>query len=171
MPITFLHSLNISCNLGAGVDNLQFNYIQASMKYLSFRWSDLDPNFHLRHSCYYDLATQERVEKLHEHGITIDTMKSENVGPVLFKEQCEFRREIHLNSKIYLTTKLLKMKKDCSFWIIQHEFLSDEGQLHALISVEGSWIDTIKRRIARPVPEVIVSGMDAILKTEDFEYV
>ena len=142
----------------------------SSMKYLNFRWSDLDPNFHLRHSCYYDLATQERIQILHEYGITMNSMNAENIGPVLFKEQCEFKREIHLNSKIYILTKLLKMKKDGSFWVIQHEFLSDEDKLHALIKVEGSWMDTVRRKLARPLPDMIFSGLEKFPKTEDFEY-
>lgn len=140
------------------------------MKNVTLRWSDLDPNFHLRHSSYYDLAAQDRIDILHQYGITINVMKTENVGPVLFKEQCEFKREIHLNSKIHIVTKLLKMKKDGSLWIIQHEFLSDENKLHALITVEGSWIDTIKRKLARPVPPAIFSGLESFPKTEDFEY-
>lgn len=140
------------------------------MKNLTLRWSDLDPNFHLRHSSYYDLAAQERIEILHQYGITIHMMKDENVGPVLFKEQCEFKREIHLDSKIHIVTRLLKMKKDGSFWIIQHEFLSEENKLHALLKVEGSWIDTVKRKLARPVPEAVFAGLEAFPKTEDFEY-
>ena len=141
------------------------------MKNLNLRWSDLDPNFHLRHSSYYDLAAQERIDILNEYGITIEVLKEENVGPVLFKEQCEFKREIHLNSQIHILTKLLKMKHDGSFWIIQHEFLSEDDKLHALIKVEGSWIDTIKRKLARPVPASILSGFERFPKSEGFEYV
>jgi len=141
------------------------------MKNLNLRWSDLDPNFHLRHSSYYDLAAQERIEILNEYGITIDLMKAENVGPVLFKEQCEFKKEIHLNSKIHILTKLLKMKQDGSFWVIQHEFLSEDNTLHALIKVEGAWINTIKRRLARPVPDAIFSGLGSFPKAEDFEFI
>lgn len=140
------------------------------MKNLSLRWSDLDANYHLRHSAYYDLAAQERIDILNEYNISISLMKEQNVGPVLFKEQCEFKREIHLHSKIHITTKLLKMKKDASFWVIQHEFLSNEGQLHAILKVEGSWIDTIKRKLARPVPDFIFKGFEAFPKAEDFEY-
>jgi acyl-CoA thioester hydrolase len=140
------------------------------MKNVSLRWADLDPNFHLRHSSYYDLAAQDRIDILNEYGITIQLMQAENVGPVLFKEQCEFKREIHLNSRIHIVTTLLKMKRDGSFWIIQHEFLSEEGKLHALITVEGSWIDTIKRKLARPVPEAIFSGLERFPKSAGFEY-
>lgn len=141
------------------------------MNFLNLRWSDLDPNFHLRHSAYYDLAAQERIDILHQYDITLEKMKAENFGPVLFKEQCEFKREIHLDSKIYIETKLLRMKEDASFWVIQHEFLSAENKLHALLKVEGSWIDTVKRRLARPVPESIFSGLNAFPKTADFEYI
>ena len=145
--------------------------IFVSMKQLNLRWSDLDPNFHLRHSSYYDLAAQERVDILDQYGITLQLMKEEHIGPVLFKEECEFKREIHLNSKIHIVTKLLRMKRDGSRWVIQHEFLSDEDKLHALIKVEGSWIDTVKRRIARPLPDIVLSGLENFPKTEDFEYI
>lgn len=141
------------------------------MKNLSLRWSDLDANFHLRHSAYYDLAAQERIDILSDYGIDIELMKTENVGSVLFKESCEFKREIHLHSKIHLVTKLLKMKKDASFWIIRHEFLSENNTLHALLTVEGSWIDTLKRKLARPLPDAIFKGFESFPKTEDFEYV
>nr|WP_121273412.1 thioesterase family protein [Pedobacter schmidteae] len=140
------------------------------MKNLNLRWSDLDPNFHLRHSSYYDLAAQERVDLLDKYGITLHLMKELHVGPVLFKEQCEFKREIHLNSKIHIVTRLLKMKKSGSLWVIQHEFLSEDGTLHALIKVEGSWINTIKRKLAIPVPEQIFEGLEKFPKAEDFEY-
>ncbi|MNL62978.1 hypothetical protein D3C87_1870550 [compost metagenome] len=63
------------------------------------------------------------------------------------------------------------MKRDGSRWVIQHEFLSDEDKLHALIKVEGSWIDTVKRRIARPLPDIVLSGLENFPKTEDFEYI
>ncbi|ACU04680.1 MULTISPECIES: acyl-CoA thioesterase [Pedobacter] len=140
------------------------------MKHIQLRWADLDPNFHLRHSSYYDLAAQERIDILDAYGITLQLMKTENVGPVLFKEQCEFRREIHLGTKIHIVTSLLKMKRDGSRWIIQHEFLSEEGKLHALIQVEGSWMDTVKRKLARPVPVAIFEGLEKFPKTPDFEY-
>ena len=33
-------------------------------KEISIRWSDLDPNFHVRHSAYYDFGAQHRIEIL-----------------------------------------------------------------------------------------------------------
>jgi acyl-CoA thioesterase FadM len=39
-------------------------------KQLSFRWSDLDPNFHVRHSAYYDFGAH-RIEILESLGLTM----------------------------------------------------------------------------------------------------
>ena len=44
-------------------------------KQISIRWADLDPNFHLRHSVYYDLGSQFRMELLEEAGLTMKIMK------------------------------------------------------------------------------------------------
>lgn len=141
------------------------------MNYIKIRWADLDPNFHLRHSSYYDFAAQERISILNQYGITITVMKEQQFGPVLFKEECVFKREIAMLSEIYIETKLLKMKKDASFWIIQHRFLSASDKLHATLKVEGSWMDTIRRKLAKPVPSVVYEGLSGFPKTDDFEYI
>lgn len=140
------------------------------MDFLNLRWADLDPNFHLRHSIYYDLAAQERIAILDQFGINTTVMLEQHFGPVLFKEECQFKREILISSRIYIDTKVLKMKKDGSFWVIQHRFLSDSDTLHALLKVEGSWIDTVKRKLARPVPSIVLEGMDKFPKAVDFEH-
>ncbi|MGK9124167.1 thioesterase family protein [Olivibacter sp. SA151] len=141
------------------------------MEFLNLRWADLDPNFHLRHSVYYDLAAQERIAILDRYGINAAVMIDQHFGPVLFKEECVFKREIRLSSRIYIDTKLLKMKRDGSFWVIQHSFIAETDTLHALLKVEGSWMDTIKRKLARPVPPIVLEGMENFPKTADFEYI
>ena len=40
-------------------------------KHLTFRWADLDPNFHVRHSVYYDCAAQHRMEILDSLGLNL----------------------------------------------------------------------------------------------------
>ncbi|MEH6305761.1 acyl-CoA thioesterase [Olivibacter sp. CPCC 100613] len=141
------------------------------MNFLKLRWADLDPNFHLRHSVYYDFAAQERITILNQYGINASVMSDQHFGPVLFKEECLFKREILLSARIYIDTKVLKMKRDGSFWVIQHKFLSDTDTIHAILTVEGSWIDTIKRKLARPVPSIVLKSLEKFPKTADFEYI
>ena len=138
-------------------------------KEISIRWSDLDPNFHVRHSAYYDFGAQHRIEILEQLGLTMKAMQMEHFGPVLFREECVFRREIRLNSKVFISTKIGKMKADASRWTIFHELKNENDELYATISVDGAWIDTKLRKIANPTPQIAVDVMNNMPKTTDFE--
>mgnify|MGYP003418958876 CR=1 FL=1 len=55
-------------------------------KQLSFRWSDLDPNFHMRHSVYYDFGAQHRVEILAKLGLAFIVIQNEYICLILYRE-------------------------------------------------------------------------------------
>ena len=136
-------------------------------KQLSFRWSDLDPNFHVRHSAYYDFGAQHRIEILEQLGLTLKVMQSQHFGPVLFREECVFKREMKISDVITMQTKLAKMKPDASRWSIVHEFYREE-ELCAVITVEGAWMDTQIRKLANPTPQIITDALNSFPKTADF---
>jgi acyl-CoA thioester hydrolase len=136
-------------------------------KQLSFRWSDLDPNFHLRHSAYYDFGAQHRVEILAQLGLTIKIMQAQHIGPVLFREECVFKREINLSDLIIMQTKMAKMNADASRWSIVHELYREEV-LCAVITVDGAWMDTKLRKLASPTPQIVVNALSVFPKTTDF---
>lgn len=135
---------------------------------ISIRWSDLDPNFHLRHSAYYDFGAQHRIEILSQQGLTMKVMQEQHFGPIAFREECVFRKEIHLNDTITITTKIGKMKADASRWTIVHDFHNKEGALCAKITIDGAWMDTQLRKLAVPTPPIALQVMDSIPKTDDF---
>jgi acyl-CoA thioester hydrolase len=137
-------------------------------KQLSFRWSDLDPNFHVRHSAYYDFGAQHRIEILESLGLTMKVLQTNHFGPILFREECVFRKEIGLSDTIFMHTKISKMRPDASRWSIVHEFKNEEDKLCATITVDGAWMDTKLRKIANPTPEIAMEAMNSIPKTEDF---
>jgi acyl-CoA thioester hydrolase len=136
-------------------------------KQLSFRWSDLDPNFHLRHSAYYDFGAQHRVEILAQLGLTLSVMQKEYIGPILFREECVFRKEINLTDVITMQTKMSKMNADASRWSIVHEFYKGDV-LSAVITVDGAWMDTKLRKLATPTPQIISDALNIFPKTADF---
>ena len=55
--------------------------MSAFEKNIEIRWSDLDPNHHLRHSAYYDYGAYSRICFLNEHGLTAEIMLQHNIGP------------------------------------------------------------------------------------------
>ena len=124
-------------------------------KQFEIRWADLDPNFHVLHSRYYDFGAYCRMSYFIEHGLTPELMMKYNIGPILFREECRFKKEIQFGDNMYITLKIDKHTESYSRWSISHEIFKN-GILAAEIDVDGSWIDTVKRKIASP-PEEIAS--------------
>ena len=137
-------------------------------KLISIRWADLDPNFHVRHSVYYDFGAQQRIEILNQLGLTPQVMQEHHFGPIIFREECVFRREIRLSDTISISAKMGKLKPDASRWTIVHEFLSSEGGVVAFITLDGAWIDTIKRKLAVTLPKIVADTFNAFPRTDDF---
>lgn len=134
------------------------------------RWSDLDPNFHLRHSAYYDFGAQQRIEILTAYGISPQVMYEQQFGPVLFREECVFKKEIRFSDTVYLSTEISKLRSDASRWTFRHVFLgADQLTVFAIITAEGAWMNTLLRKLSSPVPEIVVAAMKAFPKTEDFQ--
>jgi acyl-CoA thioester hydrolase len=111
-------------------------------------WSQIDANQHMRHSAYADIAAQARLNMLGAVGLNPVTLLHARIGPVLFKEELSYLREIALGDMIKVTCELIKSRADGSRWTIRHEVYRGDGIKAALINVDGAWIDMDKRRLA-----------------------
>jgi acyl-CoA thioester hydrolase len=136
-------------------------------KPLVLRWADLDPNFHVRHSVYYDLAAQMRVEILNEAGITLKLMQEQQFGPILFREECIFRKELRYGDNLTIDIKLLKANTDFSRWSMQHQFIRDNETVCATLTIDGAWINTQLRKLTTP-PQAGIDAISAFPKAEHF---
>ena len=132
------------------------------------RWSDLDPNHHLRHSVYYDYGASCRISFLHESGITADVMVTLGIGPIIFREECIFKKEIRFGDQLMVNVKLGKSLPDNSRWTLKHELWKNSTILAAVITVDGAWLDTGLRKLAKP-PAHFAAAFDTLPKTEDFQ--
>jgi acyl-CoA thioester hydrolase len=133
------------------------------------RWSDLDPNFHVRHSVYYDWGALCRVEFLNGHGLTADVMQSLRFGPILFREECIFRKEIRSGENILIDLQAIKSRKDYSRWSIRHQLKKADGTICAVLTVDGAWMDVEKRKLASP-PEQVFQVFEKMPRPHDFEW-
>jgi acyl-CoA thioester hydrolase len=140
------------------------------VKPLDIRWADLDPNMHMRHSVYYDYGAFARISFLEEQGLTVSFMAEHFIGPILFREECVFRKEIRLGDKIAIDLQLLKAKADHSRWSIRHRILKDGDTVAAVITVDGAWIDVNRRRLAVP-PEKVKYVFDNMPRAEEFSWI
>ncbi|MCB0577228.1 MAG: acyl-CoA thioesterase, partial [Saprospiraceae bacterium] len=76
---------------------------------VALRWADFDPNFHLRHSVYYDFGAMARVEFLNAAGVTSAFMEEHRIGPVLFREEALFRREVRPGDELFVDVKISRL--------------------------------------------------------------
>ncbi len=119
------------------------------IKKLHLRWSDMDPNFHLRHSVYYDFGAQLRMEFLVQNGMTPQVMAEHHFGPILFREEALFKREIRYGDDLEMNLLGTKLKRDGSRFSMRHQILRGD-EICAEINVDGAFIDTQKRKLTAP---------------------
>ncbi len=110
-------------------------------------WSQIDANQHMRHSAYADIAAQARLNMLGAVGLNPVTLLNARIGPVLFKEELFYLREIALSDMVKVSCELVKSRADGSRWTIRHEVYRGDGIKAALINVDGAWIDMDKRKL------------------------
>jgi acyl-CoA thioester hydrolase len=136
---------------------------------IHIRWADIDANRHLRHSVYYDFAAAGRMKLLSERGLTTSRLEEFQIGPILFREEAIFRREIKLEDKIALTVELYKSTEDYSRWSLRHTFLKEDGSLATTLNIDGAWMDLSLRKLSRP-NEFIQKIFSEFPKSTDFEW-
>lgn len=137
---------------------------------VSLRWADFDPNFHLRHSVYYDFGATARVEFLTAYGISMKLMIEEHFGPILFREEAVFLREVRPGDSLFVNVSITKMRRDSSRFSFRHELIRTDGTVCAVMNVDGAWIDTQRRKLAAP-PPFVAEAMRKAPKSDDFEWV
>lgn len=131
-------------------------------------WSMVDANRHLRHSAYADFAAQARVEVLDYFNLTADVFIEHNLGPVLFREELIYMREIRPSEQIKITTELSKSNADASRWSFRHTVYNQRGKFAATINIDGAWID-IKHRKLTTLPKEFSEKLNQIPKTTDYQ--
>jgi acyl-CoA thioester hydrolase len=144
--------------------------MQKFQQSIQVRWADIDANRHLRHSVYYDYGASMRMFILSEAGLTTKKLEELMLGPVLFREEAIFKREILFEDKITLDVELVKVTEDYGRWSLRHNFVKGDGTHAAILNVDGAWIDLGKRKLAVP-NEFIRHAFEQFPRAHDFQIV
>lgn len=130
-------------------------------------WSHLDANMHMRHSAYADFAAQARIVVLDRLGLDLKAFQRLKIGPILFREELTYLREVGINEHIKVSVELTKSRPDGSRWSIRHEVYREDGVKAAVIHVDGAWLDLQQRKLAT-LPEELVEQFNRLNKSEDY---
>ena len=130
-------------------------------------WSQIDSNNHLRHSAYADFGAQARLEILSSLGFDSKLLEKLKIGPILFREELIYMREVSPNDTIKVTCEMSHCRKDGSRWSFQQAIYRGDGIQAAQINVQGAWIDIEKRKLTG-LPAEWAEKFMHIPKTKDF---
>lgn len=132
-------------------------------------WADIDPNRHMRHTVYNDYAAQTRVGIFTDHGYSMDHIAKLGLGPILFREETRFLKEVYMSDTITVTCSVRAMRKDASRWTMVHEIFRGDGSKAAIVTVDGAWINLDTRKLGAP-PEEMLEAIYDFPRTGDFEW-
>ena len=139
-------------------------------KQIEIRWADLDPNFHVLHSKYFDFGVYCRMAFFVENGITQQLMQEQNFGPIIFREECIFKRELNFGDSLLINFSLTKVTHDHTRWSMMHELWKNGDTLAAIINLDGAWMDTVKRKLTIP-PGSVRKLFENAPRAEGFEVI
>jgi len=130
-------------------------------------WSQIDANQHMRHSAYADVCAQARLNMLQSIGLKSTTLFEYKIGPVLFREELKYLREIALGDTVKVVCEVLNARPDGSRWTIRHEIYRGDGVKAAIVIADGAWIDMEKRKLA-VLPAAISDMFAHAPKADDY---
>src|SRR5690606_21030279 len=113
-------------------------------------------------------AAQVRVSFFTDHGFPIDEFVKLQIGPILFREETQFLKEVGMNEIITIDIAISGMREDGSRWKIVHQIFKANREKAAIITVEGAWMDLIRRKLVAP-PETLQHMISKLPKTENFQ--
>lgn len=132
-------------------------------------WANMDPNRHMRHTAYNDYAAQTRIAMFQEFGLSMEQLSRMGIGPILFREETRFLKEIVLSEEISVSCEVQGMRKDGSRWAFLHEIFKKEDIRAAEIVVEGAWLNIESRKLATP-PEELQDLIHRFPRSADFSW-
>jgi acyl-CoA thioester hydrolase len=130
------------------------------------RWADLDPNGHVRHSVYYDWGAMVRLSYLERHGVGVAWMARNGIGPVLFREEAKFLRELRFGDELRMDLQIAAASPDGRKWRMRHR-LYRGADLAASLEIDGAWLDLRARKVTIPPPEM-VRAFDQASRSDDY---
>ena len=131
------------------------------------RWADLDPNGHMRHSAYADYGAETRIGFLSEYGFGLAQFMKSRIGPILFREDLRYFREIHAHETIKVTCEATGMSPNRKHWRIRHRIFRQDGELSCSIDCQGAWLDLVQRKVV-PAPAELQAVMEKMPRADDY---
>ena len=136
-------------------------------KILLASWADMDFNSHMRNTAFLDKSADVRLMYFSENGFPASEFSRLRLGPVIMKEEVEYRKEVSLLQEIAVTLAIAGHSEDGSRFVLRNEFRRPDGTLCARVTSSGGWLNLTARKLVSP-PAALHNAMKSLQRTSDF---
>lgn len=131
-------------------------------------WAHIDFNGHMGNTSFLNLAVDVRMYFFKENVFPVTEFQRQRFGPVVWKDEIEYYKEMYLLDKIRITLQLAGISEDASRFRLRNEFFREDGKLAARLNTTGGWLDLDKRKLIVP-PTELGDALRNLVRPEDFE--
>lgn len=131
-------------------------------------WSDMDFNQHMRNIAYFDKAADCRIMFFADRGFPAQTFQKLGIGPIAQLDEARYFREVDLLGEIRVTLELAAMSEDGSRFKLRNTIIRSDGQVAAIVSSSGGWLNLSERKLIAP-PPLLFDALNSLNRTDDFE--
>ncbi len=136
-------------------------------KILIAGWADMDFNSHMRNTAFLDKSADVRMMYFSENGFPMREFTRLGLGPVVMKDEVEYRKEVGLLQEITVTLAIAGHAEDGSRFLLRNEIFLPDGTLCASVTSLGGWLDRTARKLVAP-PEALHIAMKSLPQADDF---
>ena len=127
----------------------------------------MDFNSHMKNTAFLDKSADVRMMFFPENGFPVAEFARLRLGPVIMKDEVEYRKEVSLLQEITITLAIAGHSADGSRFLLRNEILRLDGTLCARVTSAGGWLHLTARKLVAP-PETLHSAMKSLPQTSDF---
>jgi len=136
-------------------------------KILLASWADMDFNAHMRNTAFLDKSADVRLMYFSENGFPASEFSRLRLGPVIMKDEVEYRKEVSLLQEIAVTLAIAGHSEDGSRFVLRNEIRRPDGTLCARVTSSGGWLNLTARKLVSP-PAALHNAMKSLQRTSDF---
>jgi acyl-CoA thioester hydrolase len=137
-------------------------------KTLFASWADMDFNSHMKNTAFLDKSADVRMMFFAENGFPMGEFLRLGLGPVVMKDEVEYRKEVGLLQEVTVTLSIAGHSDDGSRFVLHNEIVGPDGTLCASVTSTGGWLDRKARKLVAP-PEALHEVMRSLPQTNDFK--
>ena len=132
------------------------------------RWGEMDFNGHMKNTAYLDTAANVRMMYFAARGFPMSEFGKLAVGPVIFRDDIEYYRELRMLDPYTVDIALAGLSKDRIRFRLRNAFYRDDGKKIAQVTSVGGRLDLSARKLIAP-PEALAQLLTTLHKTDDFD--